>query len=38
MNCGHQREGENRLGYAERSERQRAVHQPQEDVSAHERF
>ena len=37
MNWGHQREGENRLGYAERSEPQPVVHQPQEDISAHER-
>ena len=38
MNCGHQREGENRLGYAVRSEPLPVVHQPQEHISAHERF
>lgn len=38
MNCGHQREGENRLGYAERSEPQPAVYQPREDISTYERY
>ena len=38
MNWGHEREAENRLGYAERSEPQPALYQPQKDFAAHERL
>lgn len=36
MNWGGQREGQQRLGYAERGESSRAVHQPQEEIAAYE--
>jgi len=37
MNWGHQREAENRFGYAERSGLQPVFQQPREGISAHER-
>ncbi len=37
MNCGHQREGEVRLGYAERSRSNAIVRQPHHDPIGYER-